>query len=117
MRSRTRRILREKADCKQSTICLLFYTVLSLRGRRSKGKGKGIRARDHARGRREEGNACKDAILGSISPILRSLSHKNSSWNLPRQEGRRKERKLSRTPLPIGILRYAELPAPRKYWG
>ena len=28
----------------------------SLRGRRSKGKGKGIRARDHARGRREEGN-------------------------------------------------------------
>ena len=25
----------------------------SLRGRRSKGKGKGIRARDHARGRRE----------------------------------------------------------------
>ena len=31
----------------------------SLRGRRSKGKGKGIliRARDHARGRREERNA------------------------------------------------------------
>ena len=29
----------------------------SLPGRRSKGKGKGIRARDHARGRREEGNA------------------------------------------------------------
>ena len=28
----------------------------SLRGRRSKGKGKEIRARDHARGRREEGN-------------------------------------------------------------
>ena len=28
----------------------------SLRGRRSKGKGKGIRARDHARGRRKEGN-------------------------------------------------------------
>ena len=27
----------------------------SLRGRRSKGKGKGIRARDHVRGRREEG--------------------------------------------------------------
>ena len=26
----------------------------SLRGRRSKGKGKGIKARDHARGRREE---------------------------------------------------------------
>ena len=29
---------------------------LSLRGRRSKGKGKGIRGRDHARGRRKEGN-------------------------------------------------------------
>ena len=28
----------------------------SLRARRSKGKGKGIRARDQARGRREEGN-------------------------------------------------------------
>ena len=27
----------------------------SLRGRRSKGKGKGIRGRDRARGRREEG--------------------------------------------------------------
>ena len=40
----------------------------SLRGRRSKGKGKGIRARDHARGRREEGNACKEAIVFAIPP-------------------------------------------------
>ena len=39
-----------------------------LRGRRSKGKGKGIRARDHARGRREEGNACKEAIVFAIPP-------------------------------------------------
>ena len=30
-----------------------FKTISSLRGRRSKGKGKGIRARDHAQGRRE----------------------------------------------------------------
>ena len=31
-----------------------FKTISSLRGRRSKGKGKGIGARDHAQGRREE---------------------------------------------------------------
>ena len=40
----------------------------SLRGRRSKGKGKGIRARDRAwgaRGRKER-NACKDAIVFSV---------------------------------------------------
>ena len=35
--------------------CCLVFNLLSLRGRRSKGKGKGIRARDHARGRREGG--------------------------------------------------------------
>ena len=40
----------------------------NLRGRRSKGKGKGIRARDHARERREEGNACKQAIVFTIPP-------------------------------------------------
>ena len=40
----------------------------SLRGRRSKGKGEGIRARDHARGRREEGNTCKEAIAFAIPP-------------------------------------------------
>ena len=34
----------------------------SLRGRRSRGKGKGIRARELARGRREEGNAYKVLI-------------------------------------------------------
>ena len=36
---------------KEGSKCLISR---SLRGRRSKGKGKGIRARDHARGRREE---------------------------------------------------------------
>ena len=46
----------------------LDCTGISLRGRRSKGKGKGIRARDHARGRREEGNACKEAIVFAIPP-------------------------------------------------
>ena len=35
----------------EASVSLLF----SLRGRRSKGKGKGIRARDHTRGRREKG--------------------------------------------------------------
>ena len=35
----------------------IYLLGVSLRGRRSKGRGKGIRARDHARGRREEGNA------------------------------------------------------------
>ena len=40
----------------------------SLRGKPSKGKGKGITARDHARGRREEGNACKEAIVFAIPP-------------------------------------------------
>ena len=47
---------------------LIPYFRSSLRGRRSKGKGKGIRARDHARGRREEGNACKEAIVFAIPP-------------------------------------------------
>ena len=37
-------------------------------GRRSKGKGKGISARDHARERRDEGNACKEAIVFAITP-------------------------------------------------
>ena len=41
---------------------------ISLRGRHSKGKGKGIRVRDHARERREEGNACKEAIVFAIPP-------------------------------------------------
>ena len=45
----------------------------SLRGRRSKGKGKGIRARDHARERREEGNACKEATVFAIPPTPVSL--------------------------------------------
>ena len=40
----------------------------SLRGRRSKGKGKGIRVRDHARKRREGGNACKEAIVFALPP-------------------------------------------------
>ena len=36
--------------------------------RRSKGKGKGIRTRDHARARREEGNDWKQAIVFAIPP-------------------------------------------------
>ena len=38
------------------------------RGRELRREGKGIRARDHARGRREEGNACKEAIVFAIPP-------------------------------------------------
>ena len=42
----------------------------SLRGRHSKGKGKGIRAQDHARGRREEGRAPRapHALWGAQIP-------------------------------------------------
>ena len=40
----------------------------SLGGRRSKGKGKGIRARDLARGRRGEGNAYK-ALIKKVTKI------------------------------------------------
>ena len=40
----------------------------SLGGRRSKGKGKGIRAQDLARGRREEGNAYK-VLIKKITKI------------------------------------------------
>ena len=54
-------------------VCCDGFDCNNLRGRRSKGKGKGIRARDHARarmeeggGRREEGNACKEAIVFAI---------------------------------------------------
>ena len=46
----------------------------SLRGRRLKGKGKGVLgkgvldARGGARGRSDEGNACKEAIVFAIPP-------------------------------------------------
>ena len=47
----------------------LITPIYSLRGRRSKlGKGKRIRAQDHARGRREEGNACREAIVFATPP-------------------------------------------------
>ena len=38
------------------------------RGRELGLEGKGIRARDLARGRREEENACKEAIVFAIPP-------------------------------------------------
>ena len=40
-------------------VCCDGFDCNSLRGRRSKGKGKGIRARDHALARREEGGGRK----------------------------------------------------------
>ena len=53
-------------------IMFQFWKIISLRGRRSKGKGKGIRARDHARGRREEGGGERlqgiEAIVFAIPP-------------------------------------------------
>ena len=55
----------------------MLWTIWSrLRGRRSKGKGKGIKARDRARGRREEGNACKEAIVFAILPTNYSKQQK-----------------------------------------
>ena len=56
-----------RCECVKS-ICCDGFDCNSLRGRRSKRKGKGIRPRDHARGRREEGNACKEAIVFAIPP-------------------------------------------------
>ena len=47
----------------------------------SKGKGKGIRARDHARGRREEGNACKEAIVFAIPPTNLKNNKNNATVN------------------------------------
>ena len=47
---------------------IMYIYLTSLRGRRLKGKGKGIRAQDHVRGRREEGNTCKEAIVFAIPP-------------------------------------------------
>ena len=53
-------------------VCCDGFDCNSLRGRRSKGKGKG-RGRELGRdttrergGRREEGNACKEAIVFAI---------------------------------------------------
>ena len=56
------------------------WGISSLRGRRSKGKGKGIRARDHARGRREEGNAVP---FLSPSRAPRALTRQNSPFPFP----------------------------------
>ena len=53
----------------------------SLRGRRSKGNRKGIRARDHARGRRKEGNACKEATVFAIPPTNGKNDKNNATVN------------------------------------
>ena len=47
------------------TWCLVW---INLRGKRSKGKGKGIRVRDNAQERRKEENACNEAIVFAIQP-------------------------------------------------
>ena len=46
----------------------------SLRGRCSKGKGKGIRARDHAQGKREEGEG--EPVPFSVARLTRSRAPK-----------------------------------------
>ena len=58
----------KNADCQSSQEKIWHRKTSSLRGRRSKGKEKGIRARDHARGRRGKGNACKETIVFAIPP-------------------------------------------------
>ena len=55
--------------------------LCSLRGRRLKGKGKGSMARDHARGRREEGNACKETIVFAIPPTKLKNNKNNATVN------------------------------------
>ena len=67
----------------KSNLVLVAVLVLeskglySLRGRRSKGKGKGIRARDHARGRRGE------VPFLSPSRAPRALARPNSPFPFP----------------------------------
>ena len=53
----------------------------SLRCRHSKGKWKGIRARDHGRERREEENACKEAIVFAIPPTNLKNNKNNATVN------------------------------------
>ena len=55
--------------------------MTSLHGRRSKGKGNGIMARDHAQGRREEGNACREAIVFAILPTNLKNNKNNAIVN------------------------------------
>ena len=49
-----------------------YYRVTSLRGRRLKGKGKGVLGSRETRGAREEGrwegNACQETIVFAIPP-------------------------------------------------
>ena len=47
-----------------------IHYLACLAGVRKETEGKGIRARDHARGRREEGNACKEAVVFAIQPTI-----------------------------------------------
>ena len=47
-------------------VCTIKF-IVSLRGRRLKGKGKRIRARDHARGRREEGTLPPSSCAPRVS--------------------------------------------------
>ena len=53
----------EQKSEKEHKQLFFLWAHTSLRGRRLKGKGKGIRARDHARGRREEGG--RERLQGS----------------------------------------------------
>ena len=55
---------------------LLLHTKISLRGRRLKGKGKGVLGARETRGAREEGgregNACQEAIVFLVFNIHRA---------------------------------------------
>ena len=71
---------RKKIAC-SSQDPFVYNKSFSLRGRRSKGKGKGIRARDHARERRVEGNACKETIVFAIPPTNWKNNKNNATVN------------------------------------
>ena len=69
-------------------LTIILRARISLYGRRSKGKGKGIRAQDHARGRREEGNACKEAIVFATRPTNLKNNKNNAIVNDSNKSGR-----------------------------
>ena len=72
---------RYRNEQKKSVPIFFFFNweKLSLRGRRSKGKGKWIRARDHARGRREEGMSFHYFLRAPKFP-LPLLSPTTQAW-------------------------------------
>ena len=68
----------KKRDARAKLLfCLLNLLFLCFRGRLSKGKGKEIWVRDRSLGRREAGNAYKDANVFAIPPT--NYAYKNNA--------------------------------------